>query len=470
MKTQDQYSSIQKFRGPTPHFRVPFRRIKRRSVTIRQVVCSALLIAAACLYLYRGPVRALRGGNFDFILVHTSARAWLTGFNPYVASETSQVWLKGGNDPELNPARRGSTVLLYPPSTFAVLTPFAALPWRMAGIAWVVLGTILWPLSAWAAARVAGLTPSGLWGAGYWIAVLVFAPAHACIAHGQTAIAAVGLLALAFQQRERPCGWLRTGVLLALACCIKPQIGVLFLVYEAGRHRWKVAFTGAVVAGLIFGMSVLRMEVAHVAWWDAWRTNVQTFTRVADGDPTSVNPLRFQLVNLHYPLHTFIEGREAVGKLVALVVGAMCVAYFFVDRRRSYRRCDVISLAFVGVVSLLVVYHRAYDATLLVFALAWAFAVLSDLSEPRVLRRYAALAVASAMTLAVPGSSVLSSLRTHEKIPAWMLGTPLWEQLVMPHAAWALFGLGLVLIAARSLEGVSRIRAELSDGRRGMQE
>ncbi|GJQ29015.1 MAG: hypothetical protein HBSAPP03_08990 [Phycisphaerae bacterium] len=420
---------------------------------VRLRVLAALVALAAAWFAYRGPVRALREGNYDAALVYASARAWLTGHNPYVGADASSAWRAAGGPIERDPmSTRAQAVLLYPPATFVALAPVAALPWNTAEIAWTAMNAALWVLTLAWSARLAGLTWGSTAGRTYWALGLAFAPAHTCVAHGQTAVLAVACAAAGVLLAARGRGaW--AGVLLALGAAVKPQVAALYIVHQAGRRRWLVAGVAVAAVGVIFALGAWRMSSAGVAWSPAWKGNLDAFTSLDDGNPTSTNPLRFQLINLQYLLHTFTDDAGFVRWATVGIVAGLCAAYFAADLGRSTRRGDLSALAMVGVASLLVTYHRAYDAAILVFALAWALAVLGDAEAGGNARRWAWAALACVLVFMVPGASALNAVQG--RLPAWLTGSWAWESLVMPHAVWALLGLGGVLIASRAGEARS---------------
>lgn len=408
---------------------------------------------AALFFAYRGPARALREGNYDAALVYSSARAWLVGLNPYDSGDVSRAWLGAGGPPERDPMlTRKAAVLLYPPATFVVLSPVAALPWRVAEVAWVALGTALWVVTLGCVARLAGLRWGSVCGKTLWAIGLAFAPAHTCIAHGQTAILAVAGVAMALVagRASHGSGRFMSAALFALGAAVKPQVAALYIVHQGGRRQWLVAAVAAVVLVGVFGVGVLRMEVNGVAWLASWKANLEAFTQLDDGNPTSANPLRFQLINLQYLLHTVIADREHVKWATILAVGGLCAAYFAVDFGKPTRRSDLSALAMVGVASLLVTYHRAYDAVVLVFALGWALGVIADAVGSRVERRLAWAGLACVLVFMVPGGSILNAIRP--RFASWPIPTTVWDSLLLPHAVWALLALAVVLIAARAME------------------
>src|SRR6185295_17544631 len=116
-----------------------------------------------------------------------------------------------------------------------------------------------------------------------------------------------------------------------------------------------------------------------------------------------------QLVNLHYPLHSFTDNRGLVRWEVCAIVGALGLAFIGADLAARKRRADpadrladLACLSMAGVVSLIAVYHRCYDAVVLIWPLALGIRVLADEG-----RRAAAVALLALIALFLaPGASI----------------------------------------------------------------
>lgn len=415
-----------------------------------QAALIIIFILGCAMLAWRGASRALVGSG-DMAIIYTSARCWLAGENPYEAADIARQWALAGGGESPNPSLLGSAVLLYPPPTFVLLAPLAALPWSVAAPAWLVLCILLYIATVAAAARIAGLDR----GTTAWWALLAgsawLAPVATNLMVGQLAIPAVALAVLAQQARTGGAGrnW-STGILLGLGAALKPQVAGLFIAYEAGRLRWRNSAVALAVLGTVAAIGIGRMEAAGVPWRASWTRNLADFTTLSNGDPTRSNPdTRHHIISLHYPLHTFTDNRDLVRVIVYAIVGGLCLAYFLIDLRRGRQRGEgrheLVSLSMVAVVSLMIVYHRFYDAVLLVFPLALA---VSGLLSPGRRGLYAALLVLVAL-FALPSAAILAEAAKRGMIPAGLSGTRLWEHLILPHQALALPAMAAVLLLIR---------------------
>lgn len=416
---------------------------KSGSQAVRLALLAALVLGCA-LFAWRGPVKALsKTGNYDFLLVYSSARAWLHGENPYDREAVTRAWMTSGGPAERDPmfprGTRDSSTLVYPPPAFVVLALFAALPWGIASLAWTLLnsGLAIWSLLA--LSRVAGLRGNArlaLLAVGIWML-----PAMTCIWLGQTALVVVGCVCTAAV-------WPRgAGVLLGIGGALKPQLGLLFTVYEAGRLRWKRALISLGAIAVLTGIGAARMQAAHIDWYGSWKRNLVAFTTADDGDPTRKNAgLRYQVVNLQYPLHNFTDNREVVRLAVYLIAAGLSGAFFLSDLKRGRAggdRAEIISRSMVAAVTLIVAYHRYYDAAILIIPLTLAIRGLFDGQR----RHWITLALV--MLFVAPFPVIAMEAANRGWAPAWIAHSAVGENLILPCQAWGLAALAAWLVWIR---------------------
>jgi hypothetical protein len=420
---------------------------------LRRAALIILLLAGCAVFAARGPLRALSpGGNYDFTLIYGSARAWLTEGRPYETAAVSRAWESGrgpgSRDPTLT---RGAGTLVYPPPTFPLLAPFAALPWPLASPLWTLCGVLMYLASVRIVGRLAGLRGDGL--LVYWTLAVWMGPAMTSIGTGQTAVPALFCIATGYAGIVRREPGLARGVLIGTGMCLKPQLGGLFTWYEAGRLRWR-SFLGAALLGVVAAIGIGRMVAAGTPWASQLSGNIRAFTTLDDANPTRSNPISYQLLNLAYPLHTLTDDRMLVKGAVYGIVGALCLSFFIVDRRRGGKSGDrpseLVSLSMVSVVTLLVAYHRYYDAVFLIFPLALALRGLAGRAGPA--GRWV-LCLLLTLCFVVPGGVMLMRAKDQGIVPASLTGTLFWRSVLVPYAQWALLALAVVLVCIRANTG-----------------
>lgn len=108
---------------------------------------------------------------------------------------------------------------------------------------------------------------------------------------------------------------------------------------------------------------------------------------------------------------------------------------------------DLLCLSALAAINLLSIYHRFYDATLLIIPLCCL------LARPNRSSRIGLLALSAFM---VPGGSMLETLKNRGLINSFLSNTDWWNGLVMAHAVWALVLLTLVLLYEMSTAAGAR--------------
>ncbi|MHC4415574.1 MAG: glycosyltransferase family 87 protein [Planctomycetota bacterium] len=410
----------------------------------QRTLVTILFLMAASLCVSRGVVRSMSSSG-DFALIYAASHTWLTGGNPY--DETQQLEaVSAANRPGAFPGRQ--LLSLYPPTTYALIAPFAVGSWPTARVAWISANLVLLALLIIAATRLGELSLTGWRGAWMVILLLAFAPVHTGLAAGQLAIGTVCAVAWAF--------WLMrsrrdfaAGLLLGLAVALKPQVAGPFLIIPLVRARWRVLATAGAVVVLISLIAVAVMQRHGIPWFESFVSNIAAFGRGSVGDPGPGNPARYQLINLAYPATVVFGQTPVVGLFVAAVV--LVLLYGAAVRVVRGRGVDdeLLALSLLALVSLLAVYHRAYDAVLLVFALAWCLRRIGR-GAPKTV--WASLAMC--LMFLVPGPSMLARFADEGLIGTGIAGSWWWQAIALPHEAWALLVLaGLLWFAPPADQG-----------------
>lgn len=413
----------------------------------RSIVMLVIVVLAAGWWVYRGPVRALSSGadGTDFALIYSAARAFFEGVNPYEAQAVAPYW-PGVEDDGAVPHWRGSRDLLYPPTTLAMVSPLTVLGWRAANIVWLLLSTAGLIASVLALAKLASIPLRSDRGLLLVACALAWAPVHSTLVHGQTSLIVLGLIAVGHAARlgNRP---ILSGVLIGLSAALKPQLGLVFLVYELFRRRLRAALSGFAMLGLVFAIGAVRLQVVGVDWIAALSANVREFTTIGAGDPTLANLMRYQLINLHYPLHSIIESRQMVSILVWLIVGALAMIYALIWMRRREERAELLTLSMACPLALLLAYHRSYDAVILMIPIAWAISRFG--TGVRTIERLVPIAALFACSAyLMPSSALLFALESRGTIPESFASSTFYVLLIQPHQVWALGALAIILIVA----------------------
>ena len=405
-----------------------------------------LIGLALVVFIWRGPWRALGGERLssDFAVVYGASQAWLSGLDPYDYPTLTTILRQRGYDSSVlpHPMARPS---VYPPTTFISLSPLTMAYWGVARVTWLAinltgLAILVWSLigskqSKWADWRVGLLIA----------AVLMLACVQSGVALGQLALLPVAMAVWALQREKKGRPW-GAGLLTGLAAAIKPHVGGVFLIYLLLRpngQRLKVLATAAVVLAVLGAASITRLDSVGIDWRTGLQRNLKSFTVGGIGDPTPANPLSFQLINLHVPLHLLIDSHTGVNLLVyGLIAVAAAIAFIGTLRSVTPNR-DGLLLSILAVLSLMAAPHRHYDAVLLVLPLSWC---IQHLGVRRDLWCWAALL--SMIPFLTPGGALIFQLSKWLELPNTLTASWWWQCFVVLHQPWALVALAISLIGA----------------------
>lgn len=428
------------------------------------------------LLLWRGVLPGLSFSG-DLTMIHAGARLWWEGGNPYDFEALYAAYEEAGGRGERQKDVKWF-VALYPPTTYATLGPWGVLSWPAARAVWLLMSIAsAAAIAAWAwrwrpqskvseyGSRAAQPLLIPLLLLAVWLG---FAPLHTTLKFGQLGLVVLALLVWAVGSPGRkPKPWL-AGLLLAIAGAIKPQLAGLIALGLLPLGRWRELVWCLGFGLVITVIAVGRFEVAGVPWLQDLLTNLDRFAGKDFADPRPSNDKAFQMINLD-PLAWRLGFDTAVGRLavwgvfglscvwaVWKVGKARCSCHGFDERDRpSGVTLWVMSL--LAVLTLLVAYHRFYDAVLLAVPAVWLWRAWTDKQAAKRRTLSLWLAALAMLWFVLPITQTLDSLRIHGHLPASIFNLPGWHTVVMHGSTWTLLALWLaLLIAGPSPNGVSR--------------
>jgi hypothetical protein len=287
--------------------------------------------------------------------------------------------------------------------------------------------------------------PSTNWKLLFVAAVLALAPFHTGIGRANPGVFSVTLAGLAVwaSLRQRP---RLAGLLLAISVCLKPPLGCALLLYYLLVRRDKrlgAYCLGATAFVSLVAVGWLGVHGNH--WWTDLSANLRWLdVSGTSGDFTSANPIRFTMINLQVLLFAIFPSARAANVTAYALSGVLAAAFLFLTRNR-YATRELLEASTVAVLSLLPIYHRSYEAAVLVLPLAWAIAQLHSEFAPS-----ARISLALMAVFLVPGGALLQRLSSEGIIPLAISSKFWWDPVVMAHETWALLGLLLALLYARA--------------------
>jgi hypothetical protein len=322
-------------------------------------------------------------GALDFQGLYYGSRCLLQHHNPYNVSELEAVYRADGGESPSEPIRARQIVTLYVnlPTTLLFIIPFAILPWGFAHLAWLMLTAASLSLAAFL-----------IWdsGANYAPAVsgvlICFALANSEIlfATGNAAGMVVGLCVVAawcfIKGRFIPAGIL----CLAVSLAIKPHdAGLVWLYFLlAGGIFRKRAIQTLLVTIVLGGAAFL--WVSHVApeWVQGWHSNMSAITAAGGlnepGPGSITGSTAGMVIDLQAAISIMRDDPRIYNSVSYMTCGALLLLWSVRTLKVQFSQSRAwLALASVAAITMLVSYHRPYDAKLLLLtvsacAMLWA--------------------------------------------------------------------------------------------------
>src|SRR5271165_871869 len=407
-----------------------------------KIILSILLFLAAAEFVMRGPVRFLREPTNwnDLSQNYTASKLWLNGQSPSDPRSFSVLWKREtGSRLDLTDIR---THLAPPLGELVVMAPIAAFPWEVAKMIWLAVLLSAFAATVWALVLAGGFRwpEDNLRTLAFIAACLALAPFQTGIASGNTSILVIGPGAVAIWAAQRH-NDVAAGILFGVACSVKPQIGAFLVLYYLIQRRWKLFATAVASTGALVLVAVSYLWFRGASWFQDYLHNAKGFVTANNIDDFSAaNPIRFTLINLQVPFFS-ITGQSKSANLLALAVGGVLVcAWIYLVARSRERTPELLCLGAISIIGLLPVYHRFYDAALLVIPLCWCMTQIGGS------KRVATAALLLMIPFLAPGTAFLQQLAAHGQLPDAVIHAWWWDRVVMPHETWILLLLCLVLL------------------------
>jgi hypothetical protein len=412
----------------------------------RSILIGMLLLASVAEFCVRGPLRLVRGmGWNDFLSPYIQAKAWVHGQDPYSPQSLIAFWPSDNQRPPwiATEAAKGTLEVWgvptpYPLSSFVELSPFTALPWSLALWLWTSISIAAVVVASLALLSMCGCNWFDLRSQLFLTAVFALAPLHTGLATGNPAVLSVGLMIGSVwgmrTSREK-----LAGVLLAIAVCLKPTIAAGLLLYYLVRRQWKIAGIACAVAMIVGLAGIARLALAGVPWLPSYLENTRRiFAPGSLADFTQAGRVRFNLINAQVFFGGFFRSATVANFLSRFLATALLAYWIWLCYRRR-GRSELLEISAVCVLSLIAVYHRFYDAALLIWPLAWSLLVVRR-------RSTAIVTLVAVAPFFVPGPVLLAGLADSGRISSSITNGWWWNTIVLSHESWDLMVLAFLLL------------------------
>ena len=400
-----------------------------------------LMCYGTAVFAVRGVSRGAKDSG-DFATLFAATRAWVHGANPYERENVVHEWDAAGGEAKATPDWH-ATPSVYPPTTFLVLCPWALLSWSTARILWLAVSVgsiILGLISLCRVSQSDSDLPRSL---GFVGLSLSLYPLSTGVSKGNPAVIATSFLILsvilALTRRQ-----IVGGLLLAIALALKPQLAAPFFLYHAMERRWRLVFAAGLIFCAIAVIATIRTNSIASGWRADWLAKVHTTTEPGGiNDISESNPYRFQAINLAVLTEAVTRSPRLANVFNAVFSSLALLILLLSDRFRNRAESRWLFASAIAVFCLLPVYHRFYDASLLIFPLYWAFFHVPSGSRSAMTVVPVVLLI---LPFVLPGAVLLSNLVDTHRVATSVATSYWWNAFVMPHQVWALVGLYACLV------------------------
>lgn len=399
------------------------------------------LIFAALFFLYRGVWRGINTGGADFSGRYAMTRALLHGADPYDRAVQQTFMEHGGGDPE-----GWISSPVDPPSALMVYLPFALLPWSVAAPAFSLTGLGLYLLACLTVVRWLGLQKHRFAAGIFLCLALVFSPTHTMASVCNPVLLAGPLIilgvALASMNRQAA-----GGILLGVAIATKPQLAIPMLAFFIARRRWLSLSAGAGTASLLLAVGVLWVMPINSNWFSDMKTTALAMSGLNVSIDQGIG--RFDRIHAEILLNLMFEQPRTSALAAKIIVCLTGMLWLIIALKRfpsSIKpEMEVLVLMPLLAMNLLVVYHRPYDAVILLPVLG---AAIVWMMAPR-MRTIGILILFSLVPfLVIPWSSTMIQIFTMPWFPESIKDSTLTHVAILALPVWSLIAVLVVGVFA----------------------
>lgn len=409
---------------------IPLPHKKNSRVYAAYSILASVALFMVSDFVFRAVVLAFEPNVTDFSEVYTCSWLWRNGQNFCRSAlvEATRRRLVGAST---------HVAPIYPPTTFALLSPFTFLPWGWANLVWLTLSLVGVGATIFLLWRIGG---SRAWNLGTMFFVtflLSFDPLHQAFHLGNVALVVVPLVLWSILLAERRQDWM-AGLIVGIAICLKPQIAIWVLFYYVLQYRKRVFF-GALISGTIVTALLLLHPIQLLDAIPDYRANLhywfdpgRPFGFTTGALPFHVNIIQIVLYQLVHSV--FAANLIAHGLFMAGVIFWILTLFL-----TKFRIPAPLAISSILALSFLSLYHSVSDVTILTLALCWAI--------PAKHEAWTNVKVATCVLfflMMLPGHSLLMRISPH--LPSSVTTAWWWNLFIARYFVWLLFALSLVLL------------------------
>lgn len=373
---------------------------------------------------------AFKPSKSDFSELYAASWLWRQGHNPYdpaLATMAHQRVVGVSED----------IFLVNVPTSLVLVAPFTFLPWGWANFVFLMLGVVGLAASIFAILRLRGSLSWGIGTAAVIVFILSFSPLRIAFQWGNIVLLVLPLSALTILLAEYKCDW-QAGILLGLAFCLKPQIGIWIGIYYLARFRFKIVSSALAVSFPVAALFFLH-PIPYRDLMVSYHANLQHWFTPGGLYGFTEGSVPFALLRTQGVFYNMTHN-VAVSSWLAYCLFLICAGIWgILIWCAGARLPSSLAIATLITASFLSFYHSIPDVSLLVIVLSDAFpASLRDWT------RIQKLLCILLFLMMLPQRSIFVFFAHH--LSASIIRSWWWDLFLTRNMVWLLLGLSVVLI------------------------
>jgi len=320
----------------------------------------------------------------DFRALYYPARTLVQNSDPYLVNDILPIYQADSAHFPTDDwkAREIATRNVYPPTAFIFMLPFAMLSWEPAHLLWLILTVtsilfvsfLTWNFTASSAPLLSGA-----------LIALFLVNSELLVISSNAAGIVVSLCVVAV------CCFLfdrfaAVGILcLAISLTIKPQeTGLVWLYFLLSGGVYRKRALQTLLVTIAISLPAL-LWIGHIAphWLQEWQANLAAFSvkgGINDPGPTSSGGHGLAMViSLQSLISVFWDDPRIYNPASYIACAPLLLAWAFITlRTRASLSRAWLALASIAALSMLPVYHRQYDAKLLLLTVPACVILLAE--------------------------------------------------------------------------------------------
>jgi hypothetical protein len=346
-----------------------------KSISISERISIVFLILAVILNIARFGITGTDNFMIDFHLVYVASDVLnnedINERIIYSPPALQAHWeeLRSTSD-KAKPNDRDIQIhpFMYPPFVALLVTPFTWFSWSSAQ-AIVIIIELLCLFTLWYMLLQLSESTDTVSGFIVGLFILAFKPIYLAISSGQPVFISVvsGIIALYIHQRKggvKPLSYLIKIILpsvLLVISAVKPTVAVAFFVYFVVVREWHILLYSTVGVLLLNGIALYQLPDGTITMYI--NSLEQSFMYGAINDYNISAPTYFDVMSPQ-GLFTFLSNSDGAASLFKWLCFAV-VSIIAVRYKKLLLTQPLHAVIIVSIMSLLTVYHRVYDITII---------------------------------------------------------------------------------------------------------